>query len=381
MLAALLTVGLTGCSSKPIDDKKEAPVIAEFSAEYEVVGKASTGQPKNDTYIFKGKTTDGVITELYFDIIRNKDTDGAFSKKDIMGYLMNVSDGEVVKTDNGFKLVKLSSNGYDGAYNEGAGAQFMVTASIDELTEETTFKDLFVSNFDGSEVTPENAIIAFSYVAKEAGIENFSADTLVKDLLVPHGLYADGSFVEGSKRVSYAGYNGGRSYGEQIDAISTHILAHNMTLEEVYEMFKNVNKMEVAILDRDTISGATIAFPADFQRVVYLAINGVLFEGVTNHTVADGNTTVEVVTLGYGGEIITLVTFDAQGKITNITVNDTTETSTHGALLTVEGSDFIATLLANQDDLSKVDAVTNVTITSDALVKAVQFAIDFYKGL
>lgn len=103
-------------------------------------------------------------------------------------------------------------------------------------------------------VTVEKACIAYGYLAREAGVD-LTPETPVKDLLALHGLYADGMFVEGSNRVSFAGYNGGRSYGEQMEAITDYILANHMTLEDVYEMFRTVNQASTPIQDRDTIAG------------------------------------------------------------------------------------------------------------------------------
>lgn len=93
--------------------------VETFSAEYEMVGTTSSGQPKNDTFIFEGETTDGIITKLNFDIIRNKGSEDEYSKKDIMGYLMNVSDATVEKTEDGYRLATLSAYGYDPAYSDG----------------------------------------------------------------------------------------------------------------------------------------------------------------------------------------------------------------------------------------------------------------------
>ena len=115
--------------------------------------------------------------------------------------------------------------------------------------------------------------------------------------------------------------------------------------------------------------------------MVYLAIHGELFEGVVTHTTTDGNTKVEVVTQGYGGEMETHVTFDAEGKITAINVRDAQETENVGGVLTAENSDFINALIAGQDDLSKVDAVSGATVTSNAMIKAVELAVEYYKGL
>ena len=405
-LALALTLGLSACgtpaagnsptpsaspsatpAATPSATAPAGPVKETFAAEYEMKGTTSSGKPKNDTFIFEGVTEDGVITELNFDIIRNKGTDGAYSKKDIMGYLMNISDAAVEKSGDGYKLAKLSSYGYDTAYAEGAAAQFMVSASIDTLTDATTFQELAVVNDAYS--TPDNvisvpldkALIAFSYLAREAGIQDFSGETLVKDLLAPHGLYAGGSFVEGSKRVSFAGFNGGRSYGEQIDAIVAHILENKMTLDDVYTMFQTVNQPSTPIPERDAISGATISFVGDFQRMTYVAIHGELFEGVVTHSVSDGNTTVEVATQGYAGEVETHVTFDSTGKITSIVVRDANETPEFGGKLTAEDSDFIKALIAGQDNPDAVDSVSGATSTSNALRSAVKYAVEYYKGL
>lgn len=356
----------------------EEAKVETFSAEYEMVGTTSSGQPKNDTFIFEGETTDGIITSLNFDIIRNKGSEDEYSKKDIMGYLMNISDATVEKTEDGYRLATLSAYGYDPAYSDGDVyyAQYMLTASCDALTEQTQFQDLSFTDLarPDHEVTVEKACIAYGHLAREAGVE-LTAETTVKELLALHGLYMDGAFVEGSKRVSFAGYNGGRSYGEQLDAITDYILANQMTLEDVYEMFRTVNQASTQIEDRDAIAGATITFGGDFQRMVYLAIHGELFEGVVTRTEnEDGSQVMEVVTQGYGGEIETNVTFDANGRITAIAVRDAQETDGVGGVLTAAGSDYINALIAGQDDLDAVDAVSGATMTSTALKKAVEYA-------
>ncbi len=349
------------------------PVVETFSAEYEMVGTTSAGLPKNDTFIFEGETTDGIITSLNFDIIRNKGLEGEYSKKDLMGYQMNVSDAEVAATDNGFELVNLGMNGYETEFG-----QYMITATCPELTDDTVFGDLTITNYTGEELTPDQRILIYQYLANEADIE-LTDETPVSELLAIHGLYKDGEFVEGTSRVSFAGFNGGRSYGEQIDAIVDYILNNNMTLEDVYEMFRTVNQQNTPIEDRDTIAGATIAFVGDFQRMVYLAMYGELFEGVTNSTTADGSTTIEVVTQGYGGEIETHVTFDdATRTITAISVRDAQESDGYGAVLTADGSDYLNTLIESQDDLDAVDTATGATTTATSLKKAVLFAKEYY---
>ena len=363
----------------PVAVLAEDAKVETFAAEYEMFGTTSAGLPKNDTFIFEGETTDGVITKLNFDIIRNKGEADEYSKKDIMGYMMNVSDATVEEAEDSLKLTTFTVYGYDPAFSDGDAyyAQFMVNASCDALTEDTLFQDLTFNDMarPDNAVTLDKALIVYGYLGREAGLE-LTGETPVKDLLALHGLYADGAFAAGSNRVSFAGYNGGRSYGEQIDAIVAYILANQMTLEDVYEMFRTVNQASTPIPERDVVSGATITFTGDFQRMVYLAIHGELFQGVVNVTEnEDGSVVKEVVTQGYGGEVETHVTLDAEGRVTAISVRDAQETDGIGAVLTADGSEYIAALIAGQDDLDAVDAVTDATVTSDALKQAVQFAL------
>ena len=383
LAACAMAMGLTACSSTPKENTttptpegSTAPVVESFAAEYEMVGTTSAGLPKNDTFVFEGETTDGIITKLNFDIIRNKGLEGEYSKKDIMGYQMNVSDAAVTKIGDGFELTNLGINGYETKFG-----QYMITAQCKELTDTTTFKDLTIVNYTGEQLNMEDSLMIYQYQANEDKM-NLTEETPVKDLLAIFDLYIDGAFVEGTKRVSFAGFNGGRSYGEQIDAIAVYILANNMTLEQVYEMFKTVNQQSEPIEDRDTVTGATIAFVGAFQRMVYVAIHGELFEGVTTHSTAEGVTKVAVVTQGYAGEIETHVSFDdSTKKITAISVRDDQETDTVGGLLTAEGSEFIQKLIDNQDALDSVDVVAGATKTSNGMIKAVQFAVEYYNGL
>ena len=383
LLTAGLALSLTACGSKtpdptptpdaptPSPSEAAGPVVENFSAEYEMVGTTSAGKPKNDTFIFEGTTEDGIIKTLNFDIIRNKGLEGEYSKKGIMGYMMNTSDAEVTKTESGWSLPHLDIYGYEEKFDFG---QFMVYASVENLTEDTTFGELTIASYTGEVLDMEKSLTVYQYLASEAGI-TLTAETPVKDLLAIFGLYKDGSFQEGKNRVSFAGFHGGRSYGEQIDAIVEHILTHNMTLEDVYTMFQTVNQQSQPISERDTVAGATIAFVGDFQRMVYLAIHGELFEGVVNTTSVEGGTRYEVVTQGYAGEVETYVTIGADGKIVSISVRDAQETPEVGGKLTAENSEFIQALIAGQDDLTKVDTVSGATFTSNALLKAVNFAL------
>ena len=172
LIAALailtLAFGLTSCTTETKDKGIETtqPVVETFAAEYEMKGTTSAGKPKNDTFIFEGTTEDGIITELNFDIIRNKGTEGEYSKKDIMGYQMNVSDVQIEKVGEDFKLTKLSAAGYDPAFE---GGQYMITSSADIINDTTKFKDLtFINLATQGELEFDKAIAGYKYVAVEA---------------------------------------------------------------------------------------------------------------------------------------------------------------------------------------------------------------------
>ena len=265
LLSMVVVFGMAGCS-------KPEPVVSSFSAELNKEVTAYGGASYVDTYVFEGETTDGVITQLNFDIIRDRGTEKELSKKDIMGYLMNVATATVTSTENGLTL-QLDVNALSNELG-----QYMITATGAGITAETTLSDLIYigsakGGYSREDYGIETGLLALSYLGTELGLE-LTAQTPVVDVLAGFGLVSDGTVVEGSKRISFAGMNGGRSYGEQVDAIVAHILANNMTLEQVLEMFQTVNQIDVAIEDRDAISGATISFGEDFQEIVSVAING-----------------------------------------------------------------------------------------------------------
>ena len=105
------------------------------------------------------------------------------------------------------------------------------------------------------------------------------------------------------------------------------------------------------------------------------------YEGVVLYTTNEQSTVLEVVTQGKIGEIRTLVTFDTIGNIVDITVKEANETQDIGGLLTAENSEFIQSIIAGQKDLASVDTVSGATVTSNALLKAVNLATEYFKGL
>lgn len=374
LLALGLSVTLTACGNHPAESSTPVPTAegtAElpFSAEYTVVSTEG-GTAHKETLIFEGTTENGIIKTLNFDVVVNKGQEDEYSKKDLDRYIMNTAYAEVTNTENGWGLAHLDLCGYTEALGIGT---FTVYASAEHLGEDTVFGELNIRDGNGEAVELERALTMYQYLAAEGEL-TLTAQTPVKELLELFGLYTHDGFAGGHNRVSFAGAGGGRSYGEQLDAIVAHILANNMTLDNVYALFRTENQPTQSISDRDTVAGATITFSGDFQRLVYLALHGELFEGVTDRTAAGEALQYRVVTQGYGGEITTDIVVAPDGKITNITVVSDSETPTVGGLLTAENSDFLLTLLAKQEDTSLVETVSGATYTSNALIKAVNYA-------
>lgn len=363
MLAFCFVFFCTGCGEE---------TSRTFEAEYEVLGTLSDGQAKNDTYVFKGVTNEkDEIIELEFDIIHNKGLESEYSKKGLMNYFMNISDVKITENENGYSLDKITAYGYHEDYSE--NGQYMISAKHSDVKVDTLFGELeFQNDATGGEESVEidKAIIAFEGLANEVGIVDLSERTPVAELLVSHKAYAEGEFFETEARVSFEGVAGGRSYGEQLEAIRTHILENKMTLEEVYEMFKTENQVSTKVVDRDAVAGASIAFTENFQQMVYLAMTGEVFEGVTNGvTKENGSEVYEVVAQGYGGEIEMKVTIDGMGKISDIEIVKENESAGFGRELLEEDSEFLATII--RDD-GEVDEVAGVTITSSAVKKALE---------
>lgn len=62
VFSMVLSLGACANNSAANDSNKQdetTAVVEEFAAEYEMKGTTSAGKPKNDTFIFEGKTTDG----------------------------------------------------------------------------------------------------------------------------------------------------------------------------------------------------------------------------------------------------------------------------------------------------------------------------------
>ena len=65
----------------------------------------------------------------------------------------------------------------------------------------------------------------------------------------------------------------------------------------------------------------------------------------------------------------------------SVAVRDAQETDGIGAALYAEGADFLNALVEGQADLGSVETVSGATVTSNALIEAVQLAVEYYNGL
>lgn len=122
----------------------------------------------------------------------------------------------------------------------------------------------------------------------------------------------------------------------------------------------------------------------------YRGINGPLVEGDTYPSNFTGETAVEVVVPGFDGEITMMVGIDADGKVLGISIISHTETAGLGAVAAADNAkgqafrdQFIGMSgsLAVTKDGGEVDAITGATITSRAVTRGVNQALEFYEYL
>lgn len=274
-LGCALALLLTACGGTPADTPTPAPTAPAvptplpFAAEYTVVSNEG-GTPHHETLTLEGTTENGILTALRFDVLVNKGQEDEYSKRELSRYPMNTAGAEVTNTAGQWSLPRLDLYGY--TEQEGIG-QFAAFASAETLTEATVFADLTFTDQNGDPMPLARALLLFQALADEGDL-TLTAETPVTALLALLGLYTHDGFAGGSNRISVAGANGGRSYGEQLDAIASYALAHRMTLAQLYDLLRTENQPAQPIAERDTVSGATITFSGDLQRLVYLALHG-----------------------------------------------------------------------------------------------------------
>ena len=102
---------------------------------------------------------------------------------------------------------------------------------------------------------------------------------------------------------------------------------------------------------------------------------------VTAYKADDLGYVVRVKTGGFGGDIDMMVGIDAEGKLTGISIISHAETASLGANCTREDwrSQFVGLsgTLAVDKDGGEIDALTGATVTSRAVTKGINLALEF----
>ncbi|MFA7434796.1 MAG: RnfABCDGE type electron transport complex subunit D [Bacilli bacterium] len=157
------------------------------------------------------------------------------------------------------------------------------------------------------------------------------------------------------------------------------------TLEFVY-VFRDADSKTIVTTDTDYEITSTV--PAEILADVEAAIDANKFDA---YYVSKTETTIVVRTKGFKNPITTTFTFDEEFKITAVETNDlknetTGESYMHGEWSDVGGGihpqDKIPTeIVSKQADLSEVEVVSGASVTSRAIVKAANMALDYLKYL
>lgn len=119
----------------------------------------------------------------------------------------------------------------------------------------------------------------------------------------------------------------------------------------------------------------------------FTPVEGIEVEGVSAVYTADNGVGAVITSSakGYGGSVVVMVGIDADGNITAITVTQQAETKGIGSNV-VSSPDYLARysglsaaqpLVLNQD----VDAYTGATVSSTAVINAVNAAIEAYNQI
>lgn len=86
---------------------------------------------------------------------------------------------------------------------------------------------------------------------------------------------------------------------------------------------------------------------------------------------------------GYGGDIVVMVAFQPDGTVKQIKIQEQTETAGLGAKISTDTTfqNSFSGLPAENFTVDDISAITGATISSKAVTKAVNFAIDAYNAI
>ena len=152
----------------------------------------------------------------------------------------------------------------------------------------------------------------------------------------------------------------------------------------MYQFIGKKAPLEVA--DIDVIAGATISSTAVVNALngAYNASKGIVVETPQAQLPEkpEGGAVYSASAQGFGGPVAVEASFDEEGKITYISIGDSQFAETPGLGARALEDDFQAQFIGKQMplSLSDIDALTGATITSTAVVDALNQAYDISQG-
>ena len=148
------------------------------------------------------------------------------------------------------------------------------------------------------------------------------------------------------------------------------------------------NEVTDPIIDAATIAAENAARSEVLPEAdSFSPVEGITVDGVSAVYTADNGAGAAITASakGYGGDVVVMVGINADGNIEAITVTQQSETKGIGSKVVdtpsywenYQGLDASQSLVLNED----VDAVTSATISSTALINAVNSAIEAYNAI
>lgn len=360
-LIALLFItlfSLTACQ----EDTNTCIVPIETSF-YETMFFEGSGYTPGYNYYLSGSLNElGEITSIRYDMVSIY----GVSKRS-NDYLMNNAT-LIIGGETGHQTIDLfiggSTDNIPQVYNSIKG----VIASDGS----TTLKSLgILGAYPGAVVSYQEEIYGLLEEAFQITIDD---TTTIADLLTPVGLFDTTNNVvkNGRKVVELTGVHGGKNYDHQLQALETYVVDNHLTLAQLYTLVSTNNQ---GFDNVDAVAGATILFDQKIVKITMEAA-GITVNNdpvVIGNTVTNNETTITVRATGLH-EMTVQIVFDNTKTITSVNVLTHTETEGYGKEV-IEGT-FIQTIIDNQTELSKVDAIAEATLTSNALIEAVKLAIE-----
>ena len=332
---------------------------------------------------------------------------------DIAGYVVNLIDAQpkaVVKMEKPETTYTASAKGYAGPVDVevgfdadgaivylavGQSERFAESDGFGARAKEEDFRNQFVgltppltlSDIDaisGATITSEAVVNAVNKAYDKAT----AADTAPAPVATaaPAAADPDGIFTASSK-----GYGGPvevkASFDNDGKILSMAIGGENFketqgvgtkALEPAFAEQFIGKQAPVALSDIDAITGATVTTEAVINAV-NKAWNKRVEAAAVSAPAADVPVTGAVITAsskGYGGPVAVSVTFDADGKITSLSIGNDLFAETQGVGTKALEPAFAAQFIGKQApvSISDIDAISGATVTTEAVINAVNKA-------